>query len=178
MNTRIPGLAASLAPITDVSGSADAAEPHGTLPQVAWVATDPGSNASALTDWVDEADGLHVVATIHTIVGGTALPEPDRHAVVRFPALTMPKYGSLPGSPDRRSGRADTFSMAHVLNSGLSAYPRTRRFKEDIIRRSTTASGTSRKRHPATKTNVIADKKPHFHRGNFCDVIRESRWNT
>jgi hypothetical protein len=23
---------------------------------------------------------------------------------------------------------------------------------------------------------VIADKEPHFHRGNFCSVIRGSAW--
>jgi hypothetical protein len=23
---------------------------------------------------------------------------------------------------------------------------------------------------------VLADKDPHFHRGNFCNVIRGSRW--
>jgi hypothetical protein len=26
------------------------------------------------------------------------------------------------------------------------------------------------------KADVIADKEPHFHRGNFCSVIRGSRW--
>jgi hypothetical protein len=26
------------------------------------------------------------------------------------------------------------------------------------------------------KADVIADKEPHFHRGNFCSVIRNSAW--
>ena len=27
------------------------------------------------------------------------------------------------------------------------------------------------------KADVIADKEPHFHKGNFCSIIRTSRWN-
>jgi len=36
-----------------------------------------------------------------------------------------------------------------------------------------------RHRHKPDTTfgNVIADKEPHFHRGNFCNVIRCSRWH-
>jgi hypothetical protein len=29
---------------------------------------------------------------------------------------------------------------------------------------------------PPVKADVIADKEPHFHRGNFCSVIRPSHW--
>jgi hypothetical protein len=29
---------------------------------------------------------------------------------------------------------------------------------------------------PALKADVIADKEPHFRRGNFCSVIRGSAW--
>jgi hypothetical protein len=28
------------------------------------------------------------------------------------------------------------------------------------------------------KADVLADKNPHFHRGNFCSVIRGSRWKS
>jgi hypothetical protein len=58
------------------------------------------------------------------------------------------------------------------------AFPRTPAFKEDIIQ--TFYNGIRRK--PQTtfgnvKADVIADKEPHFHRGNFCQVIRNSRWS-
>lgn len=59
----------------------------------------------------------------------------------------------------------------------VTAFPRTPRFKEDIIQafydgirhKSDTTFGN-------VKADVIADKEPQFHRGNFCSVIRNSRW--
>ena len=59
----------------------------------------------------------------------------------------------------------------------VRACPRTEHFKEDIIQ----SFYNGIKHKPATtfgnvKADVIADKEPHFHRGNFCSVIRESAW--
>lgn len=59
----------------------------------------------------------------------------------------------------------------------VAAYPRSPRFKEDIIQ----SFYDGIKKKPQTtfgnvKADVIADKEPHFHRGNFCEVIRASRW--
>jgi hypothetical protein len=59
----------------------------------------------------------------------------------------------------------------------VKAHPRTERFKEDIIQ----AFYDGIKHKPDTtfgnvKADVIADKAPHFHRGNFCSVIRASPW--
>ena len=59
----------------------------------------------------------------------------------------------------------------------VAAFPRTAHFKEDIIQ----AFYDGIKHKPDTtfgnvKADVIADKEPHFHRGNFCSVIRQSRW--
>ena len=66
-----------------------------------------------------------------------------------------------------------------IREAVVSAYPRTGRFKEDIIQ----AFYDGIRHKPETtfgnvKADIIADKEPHFHRGNFCEVIRESRWNT
>ncbi|KVS30454.1 HD domain-containing protein [Burkholderia cepacia] len=57
------------------------------------------------------------------------------------------------------------------------AHPRTPHFKEEIIQ----AFYNGIKHKPETtfgnvKADVIADKEPHFHRGNFCSVIRNSAW--
>ncbi|WP_322047938.1 HD domain-containing protein [Paraburkholderia sp. J67] len=57
------------------------------------------------------------------------------------------------------------------------AHPRPPHFKEDIIQ----AFYDGIKHKPETtfgnvKADVIADKEPHFHRGNFCSVIRHSAW--
>ncbi len=59
----------------------------------------------------------------------------------------------------------------------VAAYPRTERFKEDIIQ----AFYDGIKRKPETtfgnvKADVLADKDPKFQRGNFCSVIRASQW--
>ena len=60
----------------------------------------------------------------------------------------------------------------------VAAFPRTPAFKEDIIQ----AFYVGIRHKPQTtfgnvKADVIADKEPHFHRGNFCEVIRGSRWS-
>jgi hypothetical protein len=60
----------------------------------------------------------------------------------------------------------------------VRAFPRTPHFKEDIIQ----AFYDGIRHKPDTtfgnvKADVLADKDPHFHRGNFCSVIRESHWH-
>jgi HD domain len=60
----------------------------------------------------------------------------------------------------------------------VAAYPRTPYFKEDIIQ----AFYDGIKHRPGTtfgnvKADVLADKDPDFVRGNFCNVIRRSRWS-
>ncbi len=64
-----------------------------------------------------------------------------------------------------------------VRDAVVSAFPRTPRFKEDIIQ----AFYDGIRHKPDTtfgnvKADVVADKEPHFHRGNFCSVIRHSPW--
>lgn len=59
----------------------------------------------------------------------------------------------------------------------VRAYPRTERFKEDIIQ----AFYDGIRHKPRTtfgnvKADVLADKDPRFRRTNFCTVIRESAW--
>jgi HD superfamily phosphodiesterase len=62
-------------------------------------------------------------------------------------------------------------------NAVVEAYPRTANFKEDILQ----AFYDGIKHKPETtfgnvKADVLADKDPGFHRGNFCSVIRNSSW--
>jgi len=62
-------------------------------------------------------------------------------------------------------------------NAVVQAYPRTTRFKEDILQ----AFYDGIKHKPQTtfgnvKADVLADKDPNFHRINFCSVIRSSPW--
>ena len=62
-------------------------------------------------------------------------------------------------------------------NAVVRAFPRTPHFKEDILN----AFYDGIKHKPETtfgnvKADVLADKDPDFHRGNFCTVIRNSSW--
>jgi hypothetical protein len=62
-------------------------------------------------------------------------------------------------------------------NAVVEAFPRTVHFKEDILQ----AFYDGIKHKPETtfgnvKADVLADKIPGFHRGNFCSVIRNSSW--
>jgi len=59
----------------------------------------------------------------------------------------------------------------------VQAFPRTANFKEDILQAFYDGIGY----RPDTtfgnvKADVLADKDPHFLRGNFCSVIRNSSW--
>ncbi|MGF6574704.1 metal dependent phosphohydrolase [Paraburkholderia fungorum] len=61
----------------------------------------------------------------------------------------------------------------------VEAHPRGDQFKENIIQ----AFYDGIKHKPDTtfgnvKADVIADKEPHFHAGNFCSVIRHSAWRS
>ena len=118
MNTRILGRATSLALIESIAGSASAADPHDALPRLARITTDLGSNASALTYWVDEADGFHVVTTIDTIVGGTAVLEPDRHAIVRFSALILPGQSQVISVPGLAGSQTQAPRIRRLRNHG------------------------------------------------------------
>jgi len=65
----------------------------------------------------------------------------------------------------------------HVRDAVVAAFPRPAHFKEDIIE----AFYNGIRHKPDTtfgnvKADVIADREQHFHRGNFCSVIRGSSW--
>lgn len=72
-----------------------AASPAGAK---AWEAVQPaaastidlGGGASALTYWVDDADGRHVVTTVDTVIPDETGRGEDRHSVVRFSAVLLP----------------------------------------------------------------------------------------
>lgn len=65
-----------------------------------------------------------------------------------------------------------------VREAVVAAFPRSACFKEDILQ----AFYDGIKDKPGTtfgnvKADVLADKDPHFRRGNFCSVIRGSHWH-
>jgi len=77
----------------------------------------------------------------------------------------------------------DVVGIGYVLSPAaqrdavIGAYPRAPSFEEDLIQ----AFYDGIKDKPDTtfgnvNADVLADKDPHFHRGNYCSVIRASRW--
>jgi hypothetical protein len=59
----------------------------------------------------------------------------------------------------------------------IGAYPRAASFEDDLIQ----AFYDGIRDKPETtfgnvNADVLAEKDPHFHRGNYCSVIRGSRW--
>lgn len=59
----------------------------------------------------------------------------------------------------------------------IGAYPRVASFEDDLIQ----AFYDGIKDKPETtfgnvNADVLADKDPHFHRGDYCSLIRGSRW--
>jgi hypothetical protein len=52
------------------------------------VTTELGGNAAAVTYWVSESDGWHVVTTVDTVIDRNG--DAEKHAVVRFASVLLP----------------------------------------------------------------------------------------
>ncbi|HEY0685364.1 MAG TPA: HD domain-containing protein [Steroidobacter sp.] len=115
--------------------------------------------------------GQHEVDTVWTSIALHTTPGIPNHM---HPVIALVTAGV---EMDVLGLAYETYSDA-VREQVVRAYPRTPKFKEDIIQ----AFYDGIKHKPETtfgnvKADVLADKDPHFHRGNFCSVIRGSRWS-
>ncbi len=61
------------------------------------VVTELGANASAITYWVSESDGWHVVTTVDTVIRQDG--DAEKHAVVRFSSVLLPGQSQLISVP-------------------------------------------------------------------------------
>ncbi|HEX2840474.1 HD domain-containing protein [Hyphomicrobium sp.] len=133
-----------------------------------------------------EVDGAHAA---RDFLRSHGIPEEDAYTVWTAIALH-----TTPGVPQHMHPvvalvtagvEMDVLGLTYTQYSDaereavVSAFPRTPKFKEDIIQ----AFYDGIKHRPDTtfgnvKADVIADKDPHFHRGNFCSVIRCSHWHS
>jgi hypothetical protein len=83
------GLAAILvAVIATVTPELKADQPNSAVREGHAVTTELGGNASAITYWVSESDGWHVVTTVDTVIERNA--DAEKHAVVRFSSVLLP----------------------------------------------------------------------------------------
>jgi HD domain-containing protein len=131
-----------------------------------------------------EVDGAHAA---RDFLRSQGIPEEDAYTVWTAIALH-----TTPGVPQHMHPvvalvtagvEMDVLGLTYSQYSNeereavVKAFPRTQNFKEDIIQ----AFYDGIKQKPQTtfgnvKADVIADKEPHFERGNFCSVIRRSPW--
>jgi hypothetical protein len=61
------------------------------------VVTDLGANGSAITYWVSQSDGWHVVTTVDIVFGLDS--DAEKHAIVRFSAVLLPGQSQLIAVP-------------------------------------------------------------------------------
>jgi hypothetical protein len=111
-----------------------------------------------------DIDTVWTAIALHTTPG---IPQ-HMHPVVAL--VTAGVEMDVLGLAYSEYGEAEREAVVH-------AHPRAAHFKEDIIQ----AFYDGIKHKPETtfgnvKADVLADKDPHFARGNFCSVIRESAW--
>ena len=102
-----------------------------------------------------------------------------------FPRQNEGRHLSIPDFfVSKANGKMDVLGLTYdqypddIREAVVKAFPRPAAFKEEIIQ----AFYDGIKHKPETtfgnvKADVIADKEPHFHRGNFCSVIRGSHWH-
>ena len=112
----------------------------------------------------EDIDIVWTAIALHTTPG---IPQ-HMHPVVAL--VTAGVEMDVLGLAYAEYGAAEREAVVH-------AFPRTERFKEDIIQ----AFYDGIRHKPQTtfgnvKADVLADKEPRFQRTNFCTVIRGSAW--
>jgi hypothetical protein len=91
---RIVGLAGALVVVLATSSPAlSVAQPNNAVAERQPVVTELGTNASAITYWVSESDGWHVVTTVDIAFAQEG--DAEKHAVVRFSSLLLPGQSQL-----------------------------------------------------------------------------------
>jgi hypothetical protein len=92
------GLAGILvAVLATVSPELKADQLNSAVRQRQAVTTELGPNASAITYWVSEPDGWHVVTTVDTVIEQNG--DAEKHAVVRFSSVLLPGQCQLISVP-------------------------------------------------------------------------------
>jgi hypothetical protein len=92
------GLAGMLVAVL-ATGTPDlkAAQLNNTVRERQAVVTELSANASAITYWVSQSDGWHVVTTVDTIIGRDS--DAEQHVVVRFSSVLLPGQSQLISVP-------------------------------------------------------------------------------
>jgi hypothetical protein len=96
--TKAAGLAGILVAVfATVTPELKADQLNNAVRQRQAVTTELGPNASAITYWVSEPDGWHVVTTVDTVIEQNG--DAEKHAVVRFSSVLLPGQSQLISVP-------------------------------------------------------------------------------
>jgi hypothetical protein len=63
-------------------------QPNNAVREGHAVTTELGGNAAAVSYWVSESDGWHVVTTVDTVIGRNG--DAEKHVIVRFSSVLLP----------------------------------------------------------------------------------------
>jgi hypothetical protein len=75
------------------------------------VTTQLGGNAAAVTYWVSQSDGWHVVTTVDTVTGNG---EAERHAIVRFSSVLLPGQSQRVSVPSAIGARQQVLRIRRL----------------------------------------------------------------
>ena len=76
------------------------------------VTTELSANTSAITYWVNETDGWHVVTTVDTVIGQNS--DTEKHAVVRFSSVLLPGQSQWVSVPFAIGERQQILHVRHL----------------------------------------------------------------
>jgi hypothetical protein len=119
-------LAGAFVVFATVTPDSSAAQIDKTVREHQPVVTELSANASAITYWVSESDGWHVVTTVDTVIGEH--DDAKHHAVVRFSSVLLPGQSQLISVPFangeqqqvlRIRRRCDQIEVARVPGSSV-----------------------------------------------------------
>jgi hypothetical protein len=92
------GIARILVGLATVTAELKAGQLNTTVRESQGVTTELSANASAITYWVNEADGWRAVTTVDTLIAQNG--DSGEHAIVRFSSVLLPGQSqiiSIPG---------------------------------------------------------------------------------
>lgn len=83
--------------LATVAPAASATQPDRTVREGQAVVTELNATTSAVTYWISQADGWHVVTTVDSVTGQGG--DTEKHAVVRFASLLLPGQSQFVSVP-------------------------------------------------------------------------------
>jgi hypothetical protein len=107
--------AAFVAGLLLAAGPAGAEAQEVTHPATA-ATVDLGDGTSAITYWIDDAEGRHVITTVDTVVPDVSGRGEDQHAVVRFSAVLLPGQTQIVTVPTFGAGQPQELRVRRSAN--------------------------------------------------------------